>query len=293
MDFTHSNLMLIAGLAGIVFLSVALFHYDGVCEARDNRMKWLLRKQQQGIFGLRGHASARKWFTQREVIFSMGLGVIAFLSLIFSGFNIWGSVVISSAIAGVAIVAQGVLQKRQDRKNFEKSFPEAVEMLTRSVSTGVPLDEAFQSLSARFGGELSRRLEIFNSELALGPPFREAGVRFCKGLNMPDVEFFFAVISLNRESGSELTPALKSMSYTLRERQKIRRRAVVLTSEIRSSAKVMAALPVVMLGVMSFLNPGMISFYLHDFTGQIILLVCVLAMVIGFIIIRNIADVGD
>jgi tight adherence protein B len=185
------------------------------------------------------------------------------------------------------------ISKSRERKAFETAFPEAVEMLTRSVKTGVPLDEAFLSLAERFEGELSRRFDVFQSELALGQPFREAGVSFCRGLNMPDVEFFFAVLSLNRESGSELTPTLEAMSYTLRERQKIRRRAVVLTSEIRSSAKVMAALPFFVAAIMFFMNPGMTEFYLHDLTGQIILGFCILSIVFGLVIIRDFANIAD
>lgn len=163
----------------------------------------------------------------------------------------------------------------------------------RSVRIGVPLDEAFQSLGERFGGELARRLAVFNSEIALGQPFRSAGVKFCKGLNMPDVEFFFAVLSLNRESGSELTPTLEAMSYTLRERQKVRRRAVVLTSEIRSAAKVMAVLPFLLIAVMAVVKPDMVDFYLHDFTGQVILLVCTVAIIVGIVLLRDIANIED
>jgi tight adherence protein B len=206
----------------------------------------------------------------------------------------------SSFIAGLSFIAFVLtvallthIGKSRERKAFEMAFPEAVEMLTRSVKTGVPLDEAFLSLAERFEGELSRRFDIFQSELALGKPFRDAGVTFCDGLNMPDVEFFFAVLSLNRESGSELTPTLEAMSYTLRERQKIRRRAVVLTSEIRSSAKVMAALPFFVAAIMFFLNPGMTDFYLHDLTGQVILGCCVLSILFGLMIIRDIANIDD
>lgn len=290
-----TSLMVSVGVIAVIALTLALYFYDSVEEAKEKRLKWLLRKRlrNSGTISLRSRWKQELLGNRRDLL--VAVAVAALSALIF--------LILEIRLSFVAILALGVLilttvllthlNRSRERKAFENSFPEAVEMLTRSVKTGVPLDEAFLSLAERFEGELSRRFDIFQSELALGKPFRDAGVTFCKGLNMPDVEFFFAVLSLNRESGSELTPTLEAMSYTLRERQKIRRKAVVLTSEIRSSAKVMAALPFAVAGIMFFINPGMTDFYLHDFAGQIVLGFCILSIVIGLMIIRDIANIDD
>ena len=290
-----TSLMVSIGVIALIALSVTLYLYDSVAEAREKRLKWLLRKRLRNSGNISfGHRWRRELLEKRrDLMVSVAVASLSALIFLILKISLPFVAILSLGVLILTVALLSYLNKSRERKAFESAFPEAVEMLTRSVKTGVPLDEAFLSLAERFEGELSRRFDIFQSELALGKPFRDAGTTFCQGLNMPDVEFFFAVLSLNRESGSELTPTLEAMSYTLRERQKIRRKAVVLTSEIRSSAKVMAALPFCVAGVMFFMNPSMTDFYLHDFAGQIVLGFCILSIIFGLIIIRDIANIDD
>ena len=293
--FAETSLVVVAGVLAVGTLAVVLYFYDSVAEAKEQRMKWLLRKRlsRGAVSGERKRWRSAIDSRRRDLQVAFSVAALAlFVSYIF-GLRPLTAAVISPIVFVLTMAMLFYLDRRQQRRKFEAAFPEAVEMLTRSVKTGVPLDEAFMSLAERFEGDLAQRFDVFQSELVLGKPFRDAGVTFCRGLNMPDVEFFFAVLSLNRESGSELSPTLEAMSYTLRERQKIRRRAVVLTSEIRSSAKVMAALPFGLALVMFFMQPKMFEFYLHDSTGQIILACCVLSILFGLMIIKDIANISE
>lgn len=294
--FSNASLMVVLGVVAIAVLAVLIYRYDAEVEAREKRMKWLLRNHARSVTtaaGLEQRLKSKLMGNRRDLLTAFAVGVLSVFAFAVLGVSLVWNLPLSLSVFILSAAVMLHLRKRHDRKVFETTFPEAVEMLTRSVKTGVPLDEAFLSLSERFEGDLARRFDIFQSELALGQPFRDAGVRFCRGLDMPDVEFFFAVLSLNRESGSELTPTLEAMSYTLRERQKLRRKAVVLTSEIRSSAKIMAALPFVVGIAMVFLHPKMVDFYLHDLTGQIILGCCLLSIAVGLLIIKEIANISD
>ena len=293
--FAETSLVVVAGVLAVGTLAVVLYFYDSVAEAKEQRMKWLLRKRlsRGAVSGERKRWRSAIDSRRRDLQVAFSVAALAlFVSYIF-GLRPLTAAVISPIVFVLTMAMLFYLDRRQQRRKFEAAFPEAVEMLTRSVKTGVPLDEAFMSLAERFEGDLAQRFDVFQSELALGKPFRDAGVTFCRGLNMPDVEFFFAVLSLNRESGSELSPTLEAMSYTLRERQKIRRRAVVLTSEIRSSAKLMAALPFGLAIIMFFMQPKMFEFYLHDLTGQVILSCCVLSILFGLMIIKDIANISE
>jgi Flp pilus assembly protein TadB len=55
----------------------------------------------------------------------------------------------------------------------------------------------------------------------------------------------------------------------------------------------MGALPFVIAIGMFALQPGMLDFYLHDLVGQIILGVCLLSVVFGLVLIRDIANISD
>jgi tight adherence protein B len=176
---------------------------------------------------------------------------------------------------------------RRLRMRFAERFPEAVDGLTRAVEAGVPVERALASLGEIFEGEMADRFRRLVQHLELGTPFRDALKNFSASLNLPDVDFFCAVLALNRESGSQLRPMLMTLSRTLRERRSVNRKLRSLTSETRAAARVLSLLPLFIIGLQAFLNPEQMQFLLQDPTGRVVLGYCALSMAVGLLIIRR------
>ena len=178
-------------------------------------------------------------------------------------------------------------QRRAARELFARDFPDAVEALLRAIQAGVPVDRALASLSELYSGELGQRFAHFARQLELGVPFRDALHELASGLDLPDVDFFCAALSLNRDSGGLLSTTLPSLSCALRERRATQRRLSALTAESRSAARIVAAMPLIVLLVQALTNPQQLQFLWQDDTGRVVGMYASASIVLGLFIIRR------
>jgi tight adherence protein B len=218
-------------------------------------------------------------------------GSVAVLVLL----GIPGILAAASALA-LAFLTRLVVRGRRlrvIRARFAEAFPEAVSALARAVQAGVPVERALASIADLSQGELSGRFRQLVLHLELGVPFRDALDVFRAELGLPDVDFFCSILALNRESGSRLSPMLVSLRQTLRDRQAVDRKLRALTSESRSAARILTALPFFVIGLQAFLNPKQVAFLLSDPAGRTVLAVCAVMMWLGLMTIRRMSRLAS
>ena len=70
-----------------------------------------------------------------------------------------------------------------------------------------------------------------------------------------DLDFVVTAINVQREVGGNLSEILDTISFTIRERVKIKGEVRVITSQVRASGTILALIPVFLTIVLWFLNP--------------------------------------
>lgn len=216
----------------------------------------------------------------------VGLSLVLIFAFMLN-LSVWFTLALLAVFCPLAWITARRYRIAHFRQRFAERFPEAVDGLTRAVQAGVPVEKALASLGEIFEGVMAERFRKLVWQLELGFSFRDALRNFSADLNLPDVDYFCAVLALNRESGSPLSPMLVTLSKTLRERQAVDRRLRGLTAESRASARILSFLPLVIVGLQAFLNPAQFDFLLSDPTGRLILGYCAGSIVIGLLIIRR------
>lgn len=175
----------------------------------------------------------------------------------------------------------------RSRRLFAADFPEAVENLARAVQSGVPMEKALTGIGELFRGEVGDSFRTLVRQLEIGMPFRDALANMGSRYNLPDVDFFCSVLSLNRDTGGPLSQILANLSGTLRAREGAARRLQVLTAEARSSARIVSLLPLALIGLQWILNPQQIDFMLYDPAGRQVFGYCAVSIVVGLVLIRR------
>ena len=110
-------------------------------------------------------------------------------------------------------------------------------------------------------------------------------------VGLVDVRILTTAILIQRSVGGNLAEILDNLSYTIRERFKIRRQLRVYTAQGRMSGYVLALLPFGLGCVFYLLNPDYISILFTDPAGKFGLVVAVILQLIGFLWIRKIVDI--
>lgn len=99
------------------------------------------------------------------------------------------------------------------------------------------------------------------------------------------------VAAIQREAGGNTADVLDRVVETMRERTELQRMVKTLTAQGRISRNVVSALPVLLLLVISVLNPKYISPLIHTSTGQFMLGLCAFLVVMGFLAISRIVNI--
>jgi tight adherence protein B len=126
-----------------------------------------------------------------------------------------------------------------------RQFPDVLSMIVRSVRVGIPLHEALRTVARESPAPTAAQFQRVADEMAIGIRLDEALRTLAARSGVPEYGFFSVTLSLQLQTGGSLAEALEGLADVIRKRVALRQRAIALASEARTSAMILAALPVV------------------------------------------------
>ncbi|MDE2578333.1 MAG: type II secretion system F family protein [Hyphomicrobiales bacterium] len=155
---------------------------------------------------------------------------------------------------GLPIAALKFLRARRQRK-FGEQFPEAIDILVRSLRAGHPIAAAIKTTARELPEPAGREFMKIEEELTYGLDLETAMRNLQQRVGQEDLPLFVTSISIQTQSGGNLTEILNNLSGTIRQRIKLHRKVRALTSEGRASALILGAVPFVIFGVLNYMAP--------------------------------------
>src|SRR5713101_114924 len=200
--------------------------------------------------------------------------------------------VLTGAIAGIVVgfIPTSVVSilRRRRLRDFEKHFPEAIDLLSRAVRAGHAFSTGMEMIGKELpepvAGEFRRTFEEQN----LGLPLREAFFNLTERVPLIDVRFFVTALLIQKETGGNLAEILDNLAATIRERFKILGEVRIRTAQGRLTAGILIALPIMMLIILSALNPKYVGVLFTDPKGPVVLAIAAIMQVIGSAILWKI-----
>ena len=176
---------------------------------------------------------------------------------------------------------------RRQRKLYVQ-LPDALAMIVRAVRVGVPLTESFSTIAREAEAPTTEEFARLADRLRIGVALEDALVEQARRIGLPEYRFFATALTLQAQTGGGLTETLENLADVIRKRIALRKRAHALASEAKTSAIVLAALPVFTGAVMELLNPAYINLLFTTGAGNWILLGAVGMLATGGFIMRTI-----
>ena len=174
---------------------------------------------------------------------------------------------------------------RKRNRKFIDQFPDALDMIVRSVRSGFPLSVALQMLAENAEDPVRGEFRQVVDEIALGRNLPQALARLASRINEPDIRFFVVVLSVQQETGGNLAEIIGNLSNVIRKRKQLRHKIYAMTSEGRATAWVLSLLPVFVFAILYFLQPGYLSAFWTDSLGQIFLATAIgLVLLCAFVV---------
>jgi tight adherence protein B len=177
--------------------------------------------------------------------------------------------------------------KGRREKAFTNNFAPAIDVIVRSVRSGLPTNEALKIVAREIpdpvGSEFSKLVEGLKVGVTL-----EAGLKkMFESMPTAEVSFFGIVMTIQSKSGGNLSEALSNLSSVLRDRKRLQGKIKAMSSEAKASAAIIGSLPPGVMGIVYMSAPAYISMLFTERMGNIMLVGCVVWMTIGILVMKK------
>jgi tight adherence protein B len=154
--------------------------------------------------------------------------------------------------------------------------------------------QALEAVSKELPPPICDEFRRVVQEMQLGIPMERALDNLHRRIPSLDLDLVITAMNVQREVGGNLAEILDTISHTIRERVRIRGEIRVLTSQVMTSGKFLAAMPVILAFGLYFLNrPYMMNFFdpITRWLGIPALILGAVMIFIGYSVMRKIADI--
>lgn len=185
----------------------------------------------------------------------------------------------------------GLNYKRGRRvARFNEQLPDVLEIIVRSLRAGHPLPIALSLVGREMADPAGTEFGIACDEVTFGLDITAAMWNMSKRVGAPDLLYVITSISVQAQSGGNLGEVLSRLSRLIRERFRMRRKIVALTSEGRASAMILTALPVGIFLIVNQLSPQYFGQVWHTSGFRKSMAVAISLLAVGNYIMRRMAN---
>jgi tight adherence protein B len=179
------------------------------------------------------------------------------------------------------------LRRQRRQKRFTAQLPDTLDYLARSLRAGNPFSASLKAVSRDMpdpiGGELGKTFDEMNYGLDLDDALHNLSAR----AGNQELDYFITAVLIQRSTGGNLAEVFNRISNVLRSRARMHKEIEIQAGEMKFSARVLIALPFVVAGVVSILNPKYLLVLTQHPVGLVLIGIQILLMVIGYLIMRK------
>lgn len=227
------------------------------------------------------------WTVKKFYLISAISAVVCFLISLIAGLPLLLSPVVA-LICFFGVPRWIILHLRKKRmKAFLTNFPNALDVITRSLRSGLPLNDSLRLLANDAPSPVKEEFRRIVEAQQIGLTIPEAIAKMPEHMPCPETNFFAIVIQIQSQAGGNLSEALGNLSRVLRDRKKMAAKIQAMSQEAKASAGIIGALPFFVATVISFMNPDYISLLLTTFAGNVLLAISVIMYSLGIFVMKT------
>jgi len=259
--------------------------------------EWVSRRVEKTSFGER----IRRDLARADVKLKVGeYLVLIFILIVLLGAVAWllgGRNWISFSIGALAgfMLPRFYIRQQQSRRltRFNDQLSDMLNLMVNGLRAGYSTMQAMEAVSKELPPPISEEFRRVVQEMQIGIPMETALANLLRRIPSDDLDFVITAINVQREVGGNLAEILDTISFTIRERVRIKGEIRVLTAQVRASGTLLAFIPIGLTVILWFLNPEYLKSFLEGGTwcavGAGILVTFLIGM--GYFIMMRIADI--
>jgi tight adherence protein B len=226
-------------------------------------------------------------FLALQAIAALGIGAVGYL---LSGTIVLG---ILAAVLGWFAPRWFVSSRQGARLHaFNDQLGDALNLMVNGLRSGYSVMQAMEAVSREMPPPIAAEFSRIVQEVQIGLPLDQAMANMMRRIKSDDLDLVVTAINVQREVGGNLAEILDVISFTIRERVRIKGEIRTLTAQGRYSGYVISLLPIGLALVLFCVNkPYVERLFTSGWCGWA-MVVCGLLMIgTGFIAIQKIVAI--
>jgi len=263
---------------------------------RNVATEWLNRRVASSSLGDRVSRELARADLKFKVAEYFALVFISTVAVAFVGYLL--QPYLASAVIGgiIGFFAPRFYVKRQQTirlRKFNDQLGDMLNLMVNGLRAGYSVMQALESISRELPPPICDEFRRVVQEMQIGIPMEKSLDNLLRRIPSEDLDFLVTAINVQREVGGNLAEILDSISFTIRERVRIKGEIRVMTSQVRTSGIVLSLIPVFLSIALWFISPEYIgSFFDRGPTcGWAAVGTIVIMIVSGYFVMQKIADI--
>lgn len=183
-------------------------------------------------------------------------------------------------------------------RKFDDQLGDMLNLMTNGLRAGYSTMQAMEAVSRELPAPISEEFRRVVQEIQIGIAMEKALENVLRRIPSEDLDFVVTAINVQREVGGNLSEILDTISFTIRERVRIKGEIRVMTANVRASGAILSLIPVGLALALWFISPDYIGTFFapNDVVPQpacgIIAVAVIVGMILaGYFVMMKIADI--
>ena len=183
-------------------------------------------------------------------------------------------------------------------RKFDDQLGDMLNLMVNGLRAGYSTMQAMEAVSRELPTPISDEFHRVVQEMQIGITMEKALDNLFRRIPSEDLDFVITAINVQREVGGNLSEILDTISFTIRERVRIKGEIRVMTSNVRASGTILSLIPVFLGLALWFISPEYIGTFFapNDFIPQpacgIIAIAVIIGLILaGYFVMMKIADI--
>jgi tight adherence protein B len=189
------------------------------------------------------------------IVAAFALGVLFFLLLGMAfGFGVL-SFIGSAICSALSLFLLFTIIRKKRIAKFSEQLPDAIDVIVRGVRSGYPFTVALGLVAKEMNDPIGTEFGMTSDEISFGSEVGSALDHLSQRVGHEDLLYLTMALKIQLQTGGSLAEILSRLARLLRERAMLRLKVRAISAEGRLSAVFLTAMPFVLFGVITFLQP--------------------------------------
>ena len=224
------------------------------------------------------------------VVIAFLLGVLFFVVFgIAFGFGLI-AFVLSALFAAIVLALFLALARRKRIAKFSEQLPDSIDVIVRGVRSGYPFTIALGLVAKEMSDPIGTEFGMTSDEINFGSDMGTALDNLFRRVGHEDLLYLTMALKIQTETGGNLAEILARLSRLLRQRTMLRLKVRAISAEGRLSAVFLTAVPFLLFGVVTLLQPDYYTSVRDHPVVMPLLVIALMLLMVGNVIIYRMVN---